>query len=137
MPITVVLKITLKYDSGPSNLWHKPYPIFSFDSRSGVIRAQALYYQNIIDYLTESELSYEDRVLDLIPSPQILMNPNLAHHNRIFLRDYQTHALGSWDKANKRGCIVLPTGSGKTVIGVKAIEKVNASSLVVVPTIDR
>ena len=132
-----MLKITLKYDSGTiliSGISHIPFS--TFDSRSGVFRAQALYYQNIIDYLTQSELSYEDRVLDLIPSPQILMNPNLANHNRIFLRDYQTHALSSWDKANKRGCIVLPTGSGKTVIGVKAIEKVNASSLVVVPTID-
>jgi len=111
-------------------------PFSTFDSRSGVSRAQALYYQNIIDYLTQSELAYEDRVLDLIPSPQILTNPNLARQNKIVLRDYQTHALNSWDRANKRGCIVLPTGSGKTVIGVKAIEKVNASSLVVVPTID-
>ena len=32
--------------------------------------------------------------------------------------------------------IVLPTGSGKTVIGVKAIETVNSASIVIVPTID-
>ena len=132
-----MLKITLKYDCGTiliTGIGHVPFS--TFDSRSGVFRAQALYYQNIIDYLTQSELSYEDRVLDLVPSPQILMNHNLDNHNHIFLRDYQKHALDNWDKANKRGCIVLPTGSGKTVIGVKAIEKVNASSLVIVPTID-
>src|SRR5213082_811952 len=45
-------------------------------------------------------------------------------------------ALNNWDKAGKRGCVVLPTGSGKTVIGIKAIEMVNSASLIVVPTID-
>ena len=35
-----------------------------------------------------------------------------------------------------RGCLVLPTGSGKTIIGIKAIEKTNATSLIVVPTLD-
>ena len=35
-----------------------------------------------------------------------------------------------------RGCIVLPTGAGKTVLGIRAIEQINSSTLVVVPTID-
>jgi superfamily II DNA or RNA helicase len=35
-----------------------------------------------------------------------------------------------------KGCIVLPTGPGKTVIGVKSIEKINSATLVVVPTLD-
>ena len=39
-------------------------------------------------------------------------------------------------KAVKRGSVVLPTGAGKTVIGVKAIEMVNSASIVIVPTID-
>ena len=88
-----------------------------------------MYYQNIIHYLTQSEISYDDKVLNLIPSPQISINSRLARPDRISLRDYQTNALDSWKKANKRGCIVLPTGSGKTVIGVKAIEMVNAHHL--------
>ena len=132
-----MLKITLKYDNGEiliSGISHIPFS--TFDSRTGSFRAQALYYQNIIHYLTQSEISYDDKVLDLIPSPQISINSRLARPDRISLRDYQTNALDSWKKANKRGCIVLPTGSGKTVIGVKAIEMVNASSLVIVPTID-
>ena len=137
MPVNEVLKIALKYDNGTimiSGISHIPFS--TFDSRTGSFRAQALYYQNIIEYLKESELFYEDRVLDLIPSPQIVVNPELARKDRIILRDYQLNALSSWNKANNRGCIVLPTGSGKTVIGVKAIEMVNASSLVIVPTID-
>jgi superfamily II DNA or RNA helicase len=35
-----------------------------------------------------------------------------------------------------KGCVVLPTGAGKTIVGVKAIEKVNSSSLILVPTLD-
>jgi superfamily II DNA or RNA helicase len=35
-----------------------------------------------------------------------------------------------------KGCIVLPTGSGKTIIGIKAIERVNSATLIVVPTLD-
>ena len=35
-----------------------------------------------------------------------------------------------------RGCVVLPTGAGKTAVGIKAIEQVNSSTLVVVPTLD-
>jgi len=69
-------------------------------------------------------------VLDLVPSPPRLIATNLS------LRDYQEEALKRWAKAGMKGCIVLPTGSGKTVIGVKAIEKVNAPTLVVVPTLD-
>src|SRR5690349_15550676 len=56
--------------------------------------------------------------------------------DNLSLRDYQQRALNNWDKAGKRGCVVLPTGSGKTVIGIKAIEMVNSASLIVVPTID-
>ena len=58
------------------------------------------------------------------------------NYSSLSLRDYQQKALDSWVKAGKKGCIVLPTGSGKTVIGVKAIEIVNSASLVIVPTID-
>ncbi len=70
---------------------------------------------------------------NLVPCPNILIDNN---HSSLSLRDYQQKALDSWVKAGKKGCIVLPTGSGKTVIGVKAIEIVNSASLVMVPTID-
>jgi superfamily II DNA or RNA helicase len=52
------------------------------------------------------------------------------------LRDYQQKALDNWLRAGLRGCVVLPTGSGKTIIGIRAIEKSNAASLIVVPTLD-
>jgi superfamily II DNA or RNA helicase len=146
-------RTVLTYDNGSivirGGISHIPFA--SFDPRTNSLRAQALYYQNILDYLDQSEIEYDDsHVLDLIPSPNITLdqnnigsnsvnsenNPNNNPHNPISLRDYQQKALDMWIKAGKRGCIVLPTGSGKTVIGVKALEVINSASLVIVPTID-
>jgi len=52
------------------------------------------------------------------------------------LRDYQKEALECWNKNNKKGCIVLPTGAGKTIIALKAIIQTNSSTLIIVPTIN-
>jgi superfamily II DNA or RNA helicase len=52
------------------------------------------------------------------------------------LRGYQKRALDSWDKAGRRGAIVLPTGAGKTEIAMKAMELVNEPAIVIVPTLD-
>ena len=51
-------------------------------------------------------------------------------------RDYQAAAVDAWDGAGQRGVIVLPTGSGKSQVGVMAICRAARSSLVVAPTID-
>jgi superfamily II DNA or RNA helicase len=138
-----LLKAALRYDNGTiliTGIAHIPFA--TVDPRTNHLRAQALYYQNIVEYLKQSEIVCDDYVLDLIPSPNILINNNNNTKNNnnnnhhLTLRDYQQKALDNWSKAGKRGCVVLPTGSGKTVIGVKAIEMVNSASLIIVPTID-
>ncbi len=130
-----MLKTVLKYDNGTivitGGISHIPFA--TVDPRTNHLRAQALDYQNIIDYLKQSELEYDDNhVLDLVPSPNILVDTKRV----LRLRDYQQKAFDRWLKAGKRGCVVLPTGSGKTIIGVRAIEIVNSASLIIVPTID-
>ena len=137
-----MIKAVLRYDNGTilitGSIVHIPFA--TIDPRTNRLRAQALYYQNIVEYLKQSGILCDDYVLDLIPSPNILIgntkNNNNNNIHQLTLRDYQQKALDNWAKADKRGCVVLPTGSGKTVIGIKAIEMVNSASLIIVPTID-
>lgn len=49
---------------------------------------------------------------------------------------YQLAALDAWERAGRRGSIVLPTGAGKTFVAIQAIHRVARSTLVVAPTID-
>jgi len=51
-------------------------------------------------------------------------------------RDYQQAALDAWIDHDRRGSVVLPTGSGKTFLGLQAIADAGVSTLVVTPTID-
>lgn len=51
-------------------------------------------------------------------------------------RTYQADALDAWLASNGRGVVVLPTGAGKTVLALMAIERLKLRTLIVVPTID-
>ncbi|MCX9075787.1 MAG: DEAD/DEAH box helicase family protein, partial [Candidatus Methanoperedens sp.] len=103
-------------------------PNSTWDERSRAFRAMALHYRDIIDYLNNSGIGFTDSALDLIPCPEL--------QSSIVLRDYQKQALDAWILNGKRGVIVLPTGSGKTVIGIKAISLLNTPTIVIVPTLD-
>ncbi len=103
-------------------------PNSTWDERSKRFRAMALHYMDIVDYLNNSKIGFTDNVLDLIPCPEL--------HSNITLRDYQKQALDAWILNSRRGVIVLPTGSGKTVIGINAISLLNTPTIVVVPTLD-
>src|SRR5437763_1981240 len=51
-------------------------------------------------------------------------------------RPYQSDALAAWLAAESRGVVVLPTGAGKTILALMAIERMGLRTLVVVPTIE-
>lgn len=90
-------------------------------------RAQAFRYRDIVEYLDNSSLEYEDEVFDLIPCPELSCD--------VELRDYQSESLNRW-LSDRSGIVVLPTGSGKTFLGMKVIEEVNAPTFIIVPTLD-
>jgi len=102
-------------------------PGIESDPRSGTGRAPAHRYAEIRDELTTSGHTVSDHVFDL---------PTLDLSSSYELRAYQTDALSAWQEAGQRGVLELPTGSGKTVIGIAAMEAVGRPALVVVPTID-
>ncbi|WP_049970615.1 DEAD/DEAH box helicase family protein [Haladaptatus cibarius] len=117
------LRVEIHGDCAPSDL-----PFTEPDPRSKTRRASAFRYAALCDYFDSQNITTEDSVLDLPELPTIL--------SAYDLREYQADALDSWDDTNRRGVLELPTGSGKTVIGVKAIEECQTPTLVVVPTID-
>ncbi len=91
----------------------------------------ALHYAEIKTYLDNSHIPYTDNVAEPLPIPTLKNK-----QSKLVLRPYQEDALNAWLSAGKRGVIVLPTGSGKTFIALKAIEQLNVPTLIVVPTID-
>jgi superfamily II DNA or RNA helicase len=134
---------TLRVDSDGESLPGEAVadiPEVEYDERTGSGRAPAMAYAAIVEYLDRRGISYADDALHA---------DALRVESTYELRDYQQDALDAWDAGNvarddtqdgqqrgRRGVIELPTGSGKTVIGLKAIEAVGQSALIVVPTID-
>ena len=77
-----------------------------------------------------SGLSIEDRQA-LTAKKELPFKPELVN---VKLRDYQEEALAKWLENRGTGIIALPTGSGKTLIGVAAITKISERTLIVTYT---
>jgi superfamily II DNA or RNA helicase len=103
-------------------------PYGKWDPRVGCFRIQALHYRDVLAYLEESQIPFEDNV-QLLPPLETLKSV-------VQLRPYQESALKKWRRARNRGVLVLPTAAGKTYIALKAIEQLRTQTLIVVPTLD-
>jgi superfamily II DNA or RNA helicase len=88
----------------------------------------ALHYRDIIDFLKGSGFDFKDKVLDLVPGSEL--------QSSIVLRTYKTQALDAWKANGYRGVIVLPTGSSKTLVGMKAISLLDTPTIAIAPTLD-
>jgi len=122
-------QVTLKYHKGTiviKGLETLPYA--TRDPRSNSLVSYGINYKKITEYLKTKNVEYVDHVADLLPLEQLLKV-------KVKLRDYQKEAIQSWIQ-DKMGSIVLPTGAGKTIIGLKIIEMINSPTLIVVPTLD-
>lgn len=53
---------------------------------------------------------------------------------KVELRPYQREALEAWIKNNGKGIVALPTGSGKTLIGIAAIAQTSLRTLIITYT---
>lgn len=121
--------VVLKFDRGSILIkGHIRTPYGKWDPRVACYRSLALNYQDITAYLKNSQINFHD----LVPSPVAISKLS----SKAKLRPYQKAALKAWFKANKKGIIVLPTAAGKTFIALKAVELLNLSTLIVVPTLD-
>ena len=99
------------------------------DPRSGLFRAEGIWYRTIVMDLRSKKIAYEDRAREYVPSKfRIAVDKPAFPH--------QTEALAAWVKADKQGVVVLPTGTGKTHLANLCIQEAQRPSLVVTPTID-
>jgi len=99
------------------------------DERADAYRLPASGYRQLLLHLRAVDQPYLDgarayRELSLVE--QAPRTP-LAH---------QREGLAAWRAAGNAGVVVLPTGSGKTYLGLLAIMAVGRSALVVTPTLE-
>ncbi|MHA1219269.1 MAG: DEAD/DEAH box helicase family protein, partial [Candidatus Heimdallarchaeaceae archaeon] len=94
-------------------------------------RALPINYFKIIQILEKRNIKINS---------SILQDTSLSHvyqskfKVRLELREYQEQALGEFLQNDGKGIIILPTAAGKTIIGLKAIEKLKQKTVIVVPT---
>ncbi len=99
------------------------------DSRVGAWRAPARRYREIVLALKDRGVEFEDSAreydkLELVSRLERTPYP------------YQEEAIAEWEKADRSGVVVLPTGAGKTFVAQLAMESAERPTLVVAPTID-
>ncbi|MBO0791360.1 MAG: DEAD/DEAH box helicase [Ktedonobacteraceae bacterium] len=90
-------------------------------------RCEAYHFQELVPWLRANGIRSS------VPRWQRL---SLSLHDRREAHTYQLEALTAWEQAGRRGSVVMPTGSGKTFLAVRAIQRAHTSTLVIVPTID-
>jgi superfamily II DNA or RNA helicase len=101
-------------------------PGMRWDPRVGRFRAPARCWAAIAAQLARAGVPFEDRVLARGRGPRPKRGPEL--------RPYQAAALDAWRLAGRRGVVVLPTGSGKTLVALAAIASEGRRTLCLVPT---
>ncbi|HEV3166001.1 MAG TPA: DEAD/DEAH box helicase family protein [Isosphaeraceae bacterium] len=104
-------------------------PGIRLDPRTGLYRAEAIWYRLIVEHLRREQIAYVDkaRAYDKTPWPIRVAKEAFPH---------QTEGLEAWWKAGGKGVVVLPTGTGKTHLANMAVHRAERPTLVVTPTID-
>ena len=98
-----------------------------YDRRVRRLRAPAFRYGELREALRDRGVAHEDDVFQAAIG--VFRTPN-----RQSLRPYQEGALIGWSAANRKGVVVLPTGSGKTRVALAAIRACGLPTLCIVPT---
>jgi superfamily II DNA or RNA helicase len=108
--------------SGPS--------VWAWDDRVAALRCDAIHYTAVRGALAgQFGLSFSDEV----PKPCCVYWPKVKLPK---LRPNQIEALEAWSKADCRGQIIMPTGTGKTEVALAAMARKKIATLVVAPVRD-
>ena len=117
----------LSFDDGTLLLEDSPdtVPHAEWDNRVDEYRAPAQYYQEICEWATgDGQATLQEStatVTEFEDTARSYSEFDLTPSVAIEPRDYQQEALAAWRDNDRRGSVVLPTGSGKTFLAVQAI----------------
>jgi len=127
---------TILYEQGGLVLENPPdgaeslLPELVYDKRTRQYRAPAHLYRDLVMALRDSDSP------DFLDQARAYENCPCPVQTSMSLRPHQKEAISAWIDAGQRGVVSLPTGAGKTILAIFAMEKVGRSTLIVVPTID-
>lgn len=124
---------TLTFDRGTLILHPPPKgsewaQFVQWDERIEKFRLPAHQYRNFLEAMRKGGIDIKDDARHFqelqLPTPEI----------QPFL--HQQQALHAWKQAGRRGVVVLPTGSGKTILAQLVMHSTPRSTLICVPTLD-
>jgi len=99
-----------------------------WDTRVRAWRIDAIEYVAVRERLTARHLAFDDTV----PRWHTVRWPKVELHA---LRPEQQQAVAAW-QATRRGCVVMPTGTGKTEVALTIMRQAAVATLVVAPVRD-
>jgi len=126
-------KVKINFDGGTITLSHLPIngiqKYLSFDSRTKTYRTYAMNYGDIVMELFREKIEFEDNA-------KAFDKQNFVFENPFSPRSHQLQALKLWQENGSKGVVVMPTGSGKSLVARMAISQINRNTLVIAPTLD-
>ena len=105
-----------------------PAGLWIWDPRAGAWRCDAVHYADVADRLRQDGGAFSDDVPEWshVGWPRVQLPT---------LRPEQQEAVAAWLK-RRRGCVVMPTGTGKTEVALRVMVETGLSTLVVAPVRD-
>ena len=103
--------------------------IWNSDARIRAARCDAIHYSAVVAELQRRRIRFENKASAW---QEVRWEAETLHD----LRPEQTAAVESWLKAGQAGCIIMPTGTGKTEVALSIMHNLRISTLVVSPVRD-
>ncbi len=109
-------------------------PFWQWDLRDGVWRCDAMHYRQVLQCMAQPTVGIAQD-FHMASTVATWRRIDWPEHRLVSLRAEQRDAVSAWT-ATRTGCVVMPTGTGKTEVALAAIDACSVSTLVVAPVRD-
>ena len=101
----------------------------TFSNKESHYYCLAYFYRRLVKFLRGKKIVFQENNFGY-------QKTNFFFQQNIIPYHYQTTALQTWENNGGRGIIVMPTGSGKSILAAMSIVRIQRTSLILVPTLD-